>query len=190
MNLVLASASPRRKELLANAGIPCVVRPANVEEILRPGESPQDYVRRLAREKAEGVPAHSGEVILGADTTVEIDGAILEKPADSADAIRMLSLLQGRSHQVHTGVCLVHKGRPVVDVSTTEVVFRPLEEREIREYIHSGEAMGKAGAYGIQGRASRFVERMEGCYFNVVGLPVSLVWRILQGLQRDTQVDR
>lgn len=187
---MLASASPRRKQLLANAGIPCVVRPANVEEIPQQGETPRDYVRRLAQAKAEAVPAQPGEVVLGADTTVEIDGRILEKPADSADAIRMLGLLQGRSHQVHTGVCLVHDGRSVVDVSTTEVVFRSLEESEIREYVASGEAIDKAGAYGIQGRASRFVEKVDGCYFNVVGLPVSLVWRILQGLQRDTPMER
>jgi len=187
---VLASASPRRKQLLANAGIPCKVRPANVEEIPQPGETPRDYVRRLARAKAEAVQAQPGEVVLGADTTVEIDGRILEKPADAADAIRMLGLLQGRSHQVHTGVCLVHEGRPVEEVSSTEVVFRSLEEGEIREYVASGEAMDKAGAYGIQGRASRFVEKVNGCYFNVVGLPVSLVWRILQGLQRDTPMEQ
>jgi len=183
VNLVLASASPRRKEILANAGIPCLIRPANVEEIHRKGETPQDYVRRLAQAKAEAVPAQQGEVILGADTTVEIDGTILEKPVDFADAIRMLSLLQGRSHQVHTGVCLVHDGRSMVGLSTTEVVFHPLGEGEIREYVASGEATDKAGAYGIQGRASRFVERIDGCYFNVVGLPVSLVWRLLQELQ-------
>lgn len=187
---MLASASPRRKQLLANAGIPCKVRPANVEEIPQPGETPRDYVRRLARAKAEAVQAQPGEVVLGADTTVEIDGRILEKPADAADAIRMLGLLQGRSHQVHTGVCLVHEGRPVEEVSSTEVVFRSLEEGEIREYVASGEAMDKAGAYGIQGRASRFVEKVNGCYFNVVGLPVSLVWRILQGLQRDTPMEQ
>jgi septum formation protein len=180
--LVLASRSPRRREILANAGIEFVVRPAEVNEQPLAGESPEDHVRRLAREKAERVAARPEEVVLGADTVVVIDGETLGKPLDAADAARMLRALSGREHRVLTAICLRNASRTVVDVESTRVRFTPLSEDEIAEYVASGEAMDKAGAYAIQGRASRFIDRVEGCYFNVVGLPIALVYRRLKEL--------
>jgi septum formation protein len=178
--LVLASQSPRRSDILRQAGIPFTVRVADVDESVLPGESPGAYVRRLAEAKARAVRATPEETVLGADTTVVIDGEILAKPIDAADARRMLSLLSGRRHEVLTGVCLLRDGAAVCDCATTEVVFAPLSEREISEYVASGEPMDKAGAYAIQGLASKFVERIDGDYFNVMGLPVALVYRRLQ----------
>jgi septum formation protein len=178
--LVLASQSPRRSDILRQAGIPFTVRVADVDESVLPGESPGTYVRRLAEAKARAVPAAPEETVLGADTTVVIDGEILAKPIDAADARRMLSLLSGRRHEVLTGVCLLRGGAAACDCATTEVVFAPLSEREIAEYVASGEPMDKAGAYAIQGLASKFVERIDGDFFNVMGLPVALVYRRLQ----------
>jgi septum formation protein len=182
--LVLASKSPRRQQILRDAGIPFVVRAAAVPEERRPGESPADYVRRLAQEKAFAVTIHAGEVVLGADTVVVVDGPILagevlEKPRDSADAARMLGLLSGREHEVITGVCLRSDQRKIVDAATTRVRFVPLTREEIEAYVASGEPMDKAGAYAIQGLASKFIDRIEGSYSNVVGLPVALVYRLL-----------
>lgn len=179
MKIVLASASPRRRELLAKAGIDFTVRPAGIAEVRLPGERPVDYVLRLAREKAVAAESRLGEVVLAADTTVELDGAALEKPIDAADAIQMLERLAGRWHEVHTGVALAAGGLTDAQVATTRVEFGPVSRAEIEDYVASGEPMDKAGAYAIQGRASRWVRRIEGCYFNVVGLPVSLVWRML-----------
>lgn len=178
--IVLASQSPRRRELLANAGIPFEVRPAGIEEQPREGEPPEDYVARLAREKAEAVEAGDEEFVLGADTTVVVDGQILEKPHTPEEAERMLRLLNGRDHVVMTGVCLRHRGRVWTAVEQTRVWFIPLRDDEIRFYARSGEPLDKAGGYAIQGLASRFAERVEGCYFNVVGLPVSRVYRMLR----------
>lgn len=180
--LVLASASPRRRDLLAAAGIPCLVRPANIPEILGPGEAPDVYVTRLARAKADAVEAGPGEIVLAADTTVVIDGHVLEKPADAADAARMLGLLSGRPHAVLTAICLRAGGRSRSAVAATTVTVSALTEEDIAHYVASGEPMDKAGAYGIQGMFSRWVTGIEGCYFNVVGLPVSLVWRELAAL--------
>ena len=177
--LVLASQSPRRSEILRQAGIPFIVRVADVDESVLPGGGPDDYVRRLAEAKARAVQAAPEETVLGADTTVVIDGEILAKPLDATDAGRMLSLLSGRRHEVLTGICLLRDGTAVCDCATTEVVFAPLTEREISEYVASGEPMDKAGAYAIQGLASKFVERIDGDYFNVMGLPVALVYRRL-----------
>ena len=179
--LVLASQSPRRRELLTTAGIPFTVRVAPVEEIPRPGELPVEYVRRLARAKAEAVwvePQFTGadEIVLGADTTVVIDGRILEKPCDADDARAMLRLLAGREHAVITGICLRHSAGAIVDHALTSVRFSSLTDVEIAAYVASGEPMDKAGAYGIQGLASKFVERIDGCYFNVMGLPLSLLY--------------
>ena len=177
--LVLASQSPRRSEILRQAGIPFTVRVAAVDETPLGGEKPEDYVVRLAELKATAVPARPGETVLGADTTVVIDGEMLGKPADAADARRMLARLSGRQHEVLTGICL-KRGREVVrDCATTKVWFAPMSAREIEEYVASGEPMDKAGAYAIQGLASKFIQRIDGCYFNVVGLPVALVWVIL-----------
>ncbi len=175
--LVLASKSPRRQQILRDAGIPFVVRASEVLEERRADESPTDYVRRLAEEKAFAVPLHPGEVVLGADTTVVVDHHVLEKPRDTADAVRMLALLSGREHEVITGICLRSDSRKIVDVAITRVRFVPLTPEELETYAASGEPIDKAGAYAIQGLASKFIERIEGEYFNVVGLPVALVYR-------------
>lgn len=177
--LVLASKSPRRQQILRDAGIPFVVRSADVPEQRRPNESPADYVRRLAEEKAFAVTILEGEVVLGADTVVVIDGLVLEKPIDASDAIRMLRLLSGREHEVITGICLRSDGRKIVDAATTRVRFVPLTSEQIEAYVESGEPMDKAGAYAIQGLASKFIDHVEGSYSNVVGLPVALVYRLL-----------
>lgn len=178
--IVLASQSPRRRELLANAGIACEVRPAGIEEEPRKGEPAEEYVARLAREKAEAVEAREEEFVLAADTTVVVDDEILEKPHTPQEAERMLRLLNGRDHFVLTGVCLRHGGRFWTAVESTRVWFIPLRGEEIAAYARSGEPLDKAGGYAIQGQASRFVEKIEGCYFNVVGLPVSRVYRMLR----------
>ena len=178
--LVLASQSPRRREILRLAGIPFTVRVADVDESVLDGESPADYVQRLAAAKACAVEAAPGETVLGADTTVVIDGEILAKPADADDARRMLARLSGRRHEVLTGVCLRRGVTATCEFVTTGVVFATLTAAEIDEYVASGEPMDKAGAYAIQGLASKFVERIEGDYFNVMGLPVALVYRRLR----------
>jgi septum formation protein len=181
--LILASASPRRAEILSNAGIPFIREiPTDVDETPAPGEPPRDYVMRLAQEKAAAIEAQPGRIVLGADTTVVIDGEILGKPADPADAARMLRLLSGRAHEVITGICLRHCGGEIVDAATTRVWFALLSDAEIADYVAGGEPMDKAGAYGIQGLASKFVTRIEGCYFNVMGLPLSLVYGRLRVL--------
>jgi septum formation protein len=181
--VVLASQSPRRRELLERAGIPFTVRVSGVPEHEIPGETPSAYVRRLAREKATAVSRASGEIVLGADTTVVIDGQILAKPADRADAVRMLRLLSGREHDVLTGICLVHSGGVVEDESCTTVRFVSLSEAEIETYVASGEPADKAGAYAIQGLASKFIDRIAGDYCNVVGLPVALVYSHLRRIE-------
>ena len=190
--LVLASGSPRRQELLRNAGISFVIQPADIPEIPLPAEPPQVFAERLAREKALVVLQQlPRDTVLGADTVVLVDGQILGKPSDPEDATRMLRLLSGRSHRVITGVCLVgpelgsgSRERRVsfIDVrsETTLVTMDSLSEDDICSYVASGEPMDKAGAYAIQGIASRWISRIEGDYFNVVGLPVALVWRMLK----------
>jgi septum formation protein len=180
--LVLASKSPRRQQILRDAGIPFVVRAADMPEERRPGEPPVDYVRRLAEEKAFAVPLHSNEVVLGADTVVVVDNHVLEKPRDNRDAVRMLALLSGREHEVITGICLRSATRRIVDTATTRVHFVTLTQDEMEAYAASGEPLDKAGAYAIQGLASKFIDRIEGCYFNVVGLPVPLVYRYWKDL--------
>jgi septum formation protein len=175
--LVLASKSPRRQQILRDAGIPFTVRAPDVAEERRPDEPPIDYVRRLAEEKAFAVPIFSGEVILGADTTVVIDDHVLEKPHDTSDAMRMLGLLSGREHQVITGICLRSEIRKIVDVAITRVRFVVLSTDELETYAASGEPLDKAGGYAIQGAASKFIDRIEGDYFNVVGLPAAMVYR-------------
>ena len=182
---MLASQSPRRSEILRSAGIPFTVRVADVDETVLAGESPADYVQRLAAAKAFAIESADGETVLGADTTVVIDGEILAKPADAADARRMLARLSGRRHEVLTGICLRRGADVIRDYVTTGVVFARLSDAEIGEYVASGEPMDKAGAYAIQGLASKFVERIEGDYFNVMGLPVALVYRRLrEAIQR------
>lgn len=170
---------------MRDAGIPFIVRSADVPEERRSGEQPLDYVRRLAREKAFAVPLDSEEVILAADTVVVVEGAVLEKPRDDADAARMLKLLSGREHEVITGICLRSAQRTIVDVATTRVRFTALSSAELERYAASGEPMDKAGAYAIQGLASKFIDRIEGDYFNVVGLPVALVYRQWKELRKE-----
>jgi septum formation protein len=175
--LVLASQSPRRSEILRQAGIPFTVRVTTVDESVQAGELPEAYVQRLAVEKAMAVEAGPDELVLGADTTVVIDGEMLAKPEDAADARRMLGLLSGRKHEVLTGIALRRGGEVVKDWAATSVWFTTMTEEEIDEYVASGEPMDKAGGYAIQGLASKYIEKIEGCYFNVVGLPVALVYR-------------
>lgn len=183
--LILASASPRRSELLRNAGIKFGAQPAHIDESIHPGEDLVAYAERLAREKARAIHNRfPDDFVLGADTVVIVDGVSLGKPADAADAAGMLRLLRGRSHQVTTGVCLIGSGTGTafeeVRSATTEVFFDDLSEEEIEDYVATGEPMDKAGAYAIQGRASRWIPRIVGCYFNVVGLPVAVVVRMLR----------
>jgi septum formation protein len=190
--LVLASASPRRQELLRNAGIPFMVCPANIHEVPLAGEAPRACAERLAREKAHAVLRQQpGKLVLGADTIVIIEGVVLGKPRDEADATRMLRLLSGRTHQVITGVCLaglqlrtenqkLKTGFEDTRSESTLVSMTTLSDEDIVSYIASGEPMDKAGAYAIQGMASRWIPRIDGDYFNVVGLPVALVHKMLQ----------
>ena len=180
--LVLASTSLRRQQILAAAGIPFIVRAPNVPEQRGSDESPDAYVRRLAEQKAFAVPMHAGEVVLAGDTVVVVDQHILEKPRDADDALRMLRLLSGRDHEVITGICVRSNSQKIVDSASTRVHFVELAEVELAAYVASGEPMDKAGAYGIQGLASRYIDRVEGGYFNVVGLPMSLVYRHLKTL--------
>ena len=181
MRLILASASPRRADLLREAGIDVEVRPANVNEDVAPGETAEDYVRRVAQEKALAISQTSpGRHVLAADTAVVVEGQILGKPSNAEESARMLSALSGRSHLVISGVCLMKDGQTVVDTETavTVVEFAELSPGEIAWYVASGESMDKAGGYGIQGLASRFVTRIAGSYSNVVGLPMAVVYRM------------
>ena len=179
--LILASASPRRQELLRQAGVDFTVAAAGLNEELLPDEAAAAYVQRLAEEKAQAVwnaRKAAGDslatlVVLGADTCVVSDGNILGKPVDAADARRMLELLSGRTHAVLTGVAAISAARAVRDVEITQVTFDQLTDAEIAGYIASGEPMDKAGAYAIQGYAARWIPRIEGCYFSVVGLPIA-----------------
>jgi septum formation protein len=177
MRLVLASASPRRKQLLEMLGIPVTVVPSHVPEVRLPGEMPVPYAERLAQAKALSVP---GDLVLGADTTVVAGGRILEKPTDADDALRMLQRLQGRTHEVVTAVALSAKRRVRVLTDRTRVTFRPASDDVLRAYIATGEPMDKAGAYGIQGYGAALVERIEGDFFGVMGLPVRLVIELLR----------
>ncbi len=186
MPIVLASASPRRQELLKDAGIEFVVQPANIEEVQRTGEGAAYFAERMARDKARAIRASAPDnVVLGADTIVVARDQVLGKPTDSADVVRMLRLLSNRQHFVITGVCLigtVFQGKDFEDVRSekTAVHFAALTDAEIRDYVATGEPMDKAGAYAIQGHASRWISKIEGDYSNVVGLPVDLVRRMLQ----------
>lgn len=178
--LILASRSPRRSELLAAAGISFEVLAADIDETPHVNESPLGYVERLAIEKARAVLALRPDArVLGADTTVTIDGEILGKPADEADAKRMLRMLSGRAHDVHTGVALVSRAGVRSAVDTTRVWFTAMTDEDISWYVATGEPVDRAGAYAIQGFASRYIRRIEGSYSNVVGLPVAVVSSIL-----------
>jgi septum formation protein len=180
--LILASSSPRRQELLREAGIAFLVRPAHIPEERGAGEPPLEYARRLALEKAQAIAKDFADrYVLGADTIVLVGDEVLEKPKDSAEAARMLHLLSGREHQVITAVSLIAPQRgPDTRSASTLVYFRPVGEEEIQRYILSGEPMDKAGAYAIQGGAAHWIRRIEGEYSNVVGLPLSLVKEMLR----------
>jgi len=175
--LVLASGSPRRRQLLEMLGLPFVAAAANVQELRLPREAPRAYARRLARDKARAVP---GAWVLGADTIVVQGDDVLEKPLDAADALRMLLQLNGRRHEVITAVCLIADGRELEAIDTTAVYFRQCEAEFLQAYVATGEPLDKAGAYGIQGYGAALVERIEGDFFGVMGLPVRLVLDLLR----------
>jgi septum formation protein len=182
--MILASASPRRAELLRSAAIPFTVDVADISEEVHPGEHPREHAQRLAQEKAEVVAKRNpGKLVLGADTIVVVDDEILGKPRDQADAARMLRMLSGRAHEVITAVCIaLETGNRKLETGSerTTVYFEKFSSDQIEAYVATGEPMDKAGAYAIQGIASRWVNRIEGDYANVVGLPVALVWKMLQ----------
>lgn len=181
MSVVLASASPRRRELLQTAGVAFTVHVSDAEEAIAPGTPPQEAVTELARQKAQAVARECpDDLVIGADTVVVLDGEILGKPADEADAARMLRMLSGRTHAVYTGVCLLRAGKAETFFEQTLVTFYPLTNKEIEEYVATGEPMDKAGAYGIQGRGCTLVREIRGDYFNVVGLPVAALCRRLR----------
>ena len=195
--LILASSSPRRQELLAQTGLRFTVAAPNINEDLLPNEAAAAYVQRLAEEKAQAIwnanqAADSVDdplVVLGADTCVVCDGRILGKPTDTAEARRMLELLSGRTHAVLTGLAVISSGKIARDVEITQVTFNQLNDREIAQYIASGEPFDKAGAYAIQGYAARWIPRIEGCYFNVVGLPIARTVSLLAEAQAETALD-
>jgi len=196
--LLLASASPRRRDLLAQAGLKFTAVPANLNEDLLPDEAAAAYVQRLAEEKGQAVwNAHRASdtaddplVVLGADTCVVVDGRILGKPVDTADVRRMLTLLSGRTHVVMTGLAVVTRDKVARDVEITQVTFDQLSDREIARYIATGEPFDKAGAYAIQGYAGRWIPRIEGCYFNVMGLPIARTVALLAEVDALAAVDQ
>ena len=181
VRIVLASQSPRRRELLSLIGIPHEVRPADLDESILPGESPTEHAERLARAKAEAVAAREpAAVVIGSDTIVVLDGDILGKPRDAKEAAAILRRLSGRTHTVHTAVAVARNGRTVSGVESVEVTFRPLTDSQIETYIATGEPMDKAGAYGIQGYGAVIVERVHGDYFAVMGLALGRLVALLE----------
>lgn len=199
MRLILASGSPRRAEILRAAGFSFDIVPADIDEILRPGEVATEYVRRLAVEKARTVSRRiaaakpdAEAVIIAADTTVVVNGTILEKPESPSDAQRMLEQLSGRTHDIYTGVALLRlpDGVERILADVTRVDFADLSAREIADYVASGEPFGKAGGYAIQGLGGRFVKRIEGCYFNVMGMPLGRIYQELRKIQEETAAAR
>ena len=182
MQLILASGSPRRKELLSLFRIPFTVVPADVDETMDPANAPCEEVSRLSAKKARAVKREPDDVVIAADTIVVCEGKVLGKPKSEENAYAMLSLLSGRDHQVMTGCTVLRGEKSETFTEVTDLHFRTLSEREIRAYIASGEPMDKAGAYGIQGGAALFCRRMEGDYYNVMGLPVCRLWQTLQSI--------
>ena len=182
MNLILASQSPRRKELLSLLGIPFSVQVADIDETMNPGAAPYSEVARVSRIKALAIERGSDDVVIAADTIVVCEGRVLGKPRDPDEAMDMLRLLSGRDHQVMTGLTVLHGDNAAVVTEVTDLHFRKLSDREIAAYVATGEPMDKAGAYGIQGGAALFCQRIEGDYYNVVGLPVCRLTQILREL--------
>jgi septum formation protein len=182
--LILASASPRRRDLLTQAGLRFDVLPAHIDETLHPNESPTAYVQRLALEKAQAIHAlHPNATVLGADTTVVVDQKILNKPTDLADAERMLRTLSNHVHQVHTGIAVVTAATQHTHVETTSVFFSAIPDAELSHYLATNDSLDKAGAYGIQGYAARWIPRIEGDFFNVMGLPIAATIALLHETQ-------
>lgn len=190
MALILASGSPRRRQLLSLFKIPFTVRAADIDETMDPAADPRQEVARVSRLKALAVPRGEDDVVLAADTIVVCQGRVLGKPGDEEEAFRMLTLLSGRDHQVMTGCTLVRGEKVLSFTEVTDLHFRELTEKEIRSYIATGEPMDKAGAYGIQGGAALFCRRMEGDYYNVMGLPVCRVWQALGQIAPDWMEDK
>ena len=182
MNLILASASPRRKELLGLFGLPFEIRVADIDETMDPGRAPFEEVGRVSRAKAMAVERQTGEIVIAADTIVVCEGKVLGKPRDEVEAKAMLRLLSGRDHQVMTGCTVLMEGKCETFTEVTDLHFRDLSEKEIERYVASGEPMDKAGAYGIQGGAALFCQRMAGDYYNVMGLPVCRLWETLRAM--------
>ena len=179
MRVILASQSPRRRELLGLFHIPFTVHAADIDETMDPAVAPASEVARVSLAKAEAIPRQPEDVVIAADTIVVLEEQVLGKPADKEDAVRMLTALSGRDHQVMTGLAVLRGDRKFVHTEITDIHFRALSEREIRDYVATGEPMDKAGAYGIQGGAALFAEKMHGDYYNVMGLPVCRLWQIL-----------
>jgi septum formation protein len=179
MKLILASQSPRRRELLGLFHIPFEIRVADIDESMDPEKAPAEEVSRVSRAKAEATPRQPEDVVIAADTIVVLDGRVLGKPQSEAHAVSMLTALSGKDHQVMTGVTVLRGDRVLTHTEITDIHFRPLTQREIENYVASGEPMDKAGAYGIQGGASLFCSGITGDYYNVVGLPVCKLWEVL-----------
>ena len=182
MNLILASQSPRRRELLGLTGLDFIVRVADIDETMDPAKAPCDEVARVSRMKALAVSREPGDVVIAADTIVVCEGKVLGKPRDEEDAFRILSLLSGRHHEVMTGMTVLRDDEIITHTEITKIHFRDLLPGEIRAYIASGEPMDKAGAYGIQGGAALFADEMVGDYYNVMGLPVCRLSMVLRSL--------
>ena len=189
MALILASASPRRQELLKLFGVPFTVRVADIDETMDPAKTPFDEVARVSHAKALAVSRESGDVVIAADTIVVCGGRVLGKPRDAEDATAMLRLLSGRDHQVMTGCTVLRDDTAVTFTEVTDLHFRELSDREIARYVASGEPMDKAGSYGIQGGAARFCTHMVGDYYNVMGLPVCRLGETLRGIAPDLMED-
>ena len=187
--LILASQSPRRKELLEKLHIPFAVRVADIDEAMDPAKPPEEEVARVSRKKALAVPREEGDVVIAADTVVVLQGKVLGKPHSPEEAVQMLTRLSGRDHQVMTGVTVLCGDKLLSHTEVTDIHFRDLSEKEIVRYVASGEPMDKAGAYGIQGGAALFVERMHGDYYNVMGLPVCRLWQMLGQVAPDMLED-
>ena len=189
MNIILASQSPRRKELMGLLKVPFIVRVADIDETMDPGKAPYDEVARVSRLKAQAIPREPADLVIAADTIVVCDDQVLGKPRDEQDAFRMLRLLSGRSHQVMTGLTVLQGGKAVSCTEVTDVCFRDLQDKEIDDYIATGEPMDKAGSYGIQGGAALFADRMHGDYYNVMGLPVCRLGQLLREIAPEIMED-
>lgn len=185
MQLILASQSPRRKELLALLRVPFTVRVADIDETMDSQAAPAREVARVSQEKARAIPRDAADVVVAADTIVVLGTQVLGKPTSPDHARQMLRALSGRDHQVMTGVTVLRGDRAMTHTEITDIHFRPLSDREIDAYVATGEPMDKAGAYGIQGGAALFVQRLEGDYYNVMGLPVCRLWQMLQQIAPD-----